>query len=273
MPTLPDDQWPADDPVLASFAEDLRIVAGGPAPEPRPGLVAVMNQGPSGPWSGVEGAVQLEPSPGRKKMLVKSMLGGLAAKVALGVGVAAASVTAAGAAGVLPAPAQDVVASVVSATTPFQLPTSSDVTSLVADQLGSTTTSSTSSTTLTTLAGSKTGDDKEAVNEDNSGTDRAVNHGACVSTAAKDKSNDDGNHGKTVSSVARSDCGKDTTAGSSTTTSSTTTSTTSLSSNTARSNNSGPGNANSANGGKGNSDNAGHGNGNGNSGKGNSGKD
>jgi hypothetical protein len=262
MPTLPDDQWPADDPVLASFAEDLRIVAGGPAPEPRPGLVAVMKQG----------AVQLEPSPGRKKMHVKSMLGGLAAKVALGVGVAAASVTAAGAAGVLPTPAQDVVASVVSATTPFQLPTSSDVTSVVAGQLGSTTTSSTSSTTLTTLAGSKTGDDNEAVNEDNSGTDRAVNHGACVSTAAKDKSNDDGNHGKTVSSVARSDCGKDSTAGSSTTTSSTT-STTSLSSNTARSNNSGPGN--SANSGKGNSGNAGndHGGGNGNSGKGNSGKD
>jgi hypothetical protein len=259
MPTLPDDQWPADDPVLASFAEDLRIVAGGPAPEPRPGLVAVMNQG----------AVQLQPSPGRKKMLVKSMLGGLAAKVALGVGVAAASVTAAGAAGVLPAPAQDVVASVVAATTPFQLPTSSsDVTSLVADDLGSTTTST--STTLTTLAGSKTGDDNEAVNDDNGGTTRAVNHGACVSTAAKDKSNDNGNHGKTVSSIARSDCGKDTTAGSSTTTSSTT-STTSLSAGTARANNSGPGSANS---GKGNSGNAGNGNaGNGNSGKGNSGRD
>lgn len=45
----------------------------------------------------------------------------LAAKVALGSGVAFASVTGAGAAGVLPAPLQDAVADVVSAVTPFEL--------------------------------------------------------------------------------------------------------------------------------------------------------
>ncbi len=188
MPKLPDDQWPADDPVLASFAEDLRIIAAGPAPEPRPGLVAVMRQG----------AVPIEPQPGRKKMLVKTAIGGLAAKLALGMGVATASVTAAGAAGVLPDPAQHAVASVVAATSPFTIPDRSDVKALASEDEPDGSTTTTSSTT-TTLAG----DDDVAGGD---GT-RAVNHGACVSTAAKDKSGE-GNHGKTVSSVARSDCGK-----------------------------------------------------------------
>ena len=39
MPALSDD-WPAHDPALASFTEYLRILAGGPALESRPGLVA-----------------------------------------------------------------------------------------------------------------------------------------------------------------------------------------------------------------------------------------
>lgn len=46
----------------------------------------------------------------------------LAAKVGLGTAVAAASVTGAGAAGVLPGPAQDAVAGVVSQVTPFEFP-------------------------------------------------------------------------------------------------------------------------------------------------------
>ena len=247
MPKLPDDQWPTDDPVLASFAEDLRIVASGPAPEPRPGLVAAMRQG----------AVPIEQPAGRKKkMLVKTFVGGLAAKLALGMGVAAASVTAAGAAGVLPDPAQHAVASVVAAATPFALPDPSDVTTLATedDTPGGSTTTTTSSTT-TTLAGS--GDDGDA------GT-RAVNHGLCVSTAAQDKSGE-GNHGKTVSSVARSDCGKTASSASTTTTvaggSTTTTigggSTTTTIDDGQRSANSGPGN--SGNGGRGNSGNSGNG--------------
>ena len=254
----PDDQWPADDPVLASFAEDLRMIAEGPAPEPRPGLVAVMRQG----------TVTIEPSTtGRKnKMLVKTLLGGLASKLALGVGLATATVTAAGAAGVLPDAAQHAVASVVEATTPFVLPDPSDVTTLVTQNpvLDGVTT-----TTSSTVAGAK---DTEAddVGDDNGGT-RAVNHGACVSAAAKDKSADDGSHGKTVSSIARSDCGKTGAAeGSTSTTVSSTTSTTVGSTTTTaaeqRSANSGPGSSNS---GKGNS---GNGNGNGNGGKGSSGK-
>ncbi len=266
MPKCPDDQWPADDPLLAAFAEDLRIVADGPAPEPRPGLVAVMRQG----------AVPIEPStPGRKnKMLVKTLLGGLAAKVAMGVGLATASVTAAGAAGVLPEPAQNAVASVVGAVTGLNLPDPSGVTTLVTgdESGGSTTTTTTVSSTTTTLADP---------DDDGSGGDttRAVNHGACVSAAAKDKSGE-GPHGRTVSSVARSDCGK--TDGSTTTTVPGSTTTTTVGSTTTttaadglRSSNSGPGNSgNSGNSGRGNSGNGGNGgNGNGgNSGPGNSGR-
>ena len=256
MPKLPDDQWPADDPVLAAFAEDLRIVASGPAPEPRPGLVAAMRQG----------AVPTEPpAAGRnKKMLVKTLLGGLVAKVAMGVGVATASVAAAGAAGVLPDPAQHAVATVVAATTPFNVPDKSDVTTLATEDEPGGVTTTTISSTATTLAGTDDGGDGD--------TTRAVNHGACVSTAAKDKSGE-GNHGKTVSSVARSDCGK-TDGSSSTTTTVPESTTTTIGSTTTtlddglRSSNSGPGN--SGNGGRGNS---GSGGGNrGNSGPGNSGR-
>lgn len=251
MPKLPDDQWPAGDPALASFAEDLRIIAGGPAPEPRPGLVAVMRQGPTVP-SG--------PPAGRKRMLVKTVVGGLVAKVALGMGVAAASVTAAGAAGVLPDPAQHALASVVAATTPFVLPDPSNVNLQV--------TGPSSSTTSTALAGDDDDDDDEA-------GDRKVNHGACVSAAARDKEEPaSGSHGKTVSSIARSDCGKtESTPNTSTSVLSSTTSTSVTSSTTSTSvagpqgtANSGSGSANS---GRGNG--ANNGNGNGNSGNGNGG--
>jgi hypothetical protein len=264
MPTLPDDEWPTGDPAMAAFAEDLRIVAGGPAPEPRPGLVAVMGRGV---------VVPSEPTAGRRKMLVKSVVGGVAAKIALGLGVAAASVTAVGAAGVLPEPAQHAVASVVSATTPFVLPDPSTVTARVADD--ETPPSTISSTTSTT---SGTGDDESA-----GGAGRPANHGACVSAAAKDKTeSDSGSHGRTVSSVARTDCGKTETPSSTTsttvagsTTSSTSTSTTSTTvAGTQRTTNSGPGSASSGRG-NGGGNNGGDNNGSGNSGngKGNSGKD
>ena len=258
MPALSDD-WPAHDPALASFTEDLRILAGGPAPEPRPGLVAVMRQGVVDPIT----------TPGRRKMLVKTLVGSLAAKIALGMGVATASVTAAGAAGVLPDPAQHAVAAVVDAATPFALPDPSDSINDVVDI-------PTSSTTTTTVA-----DDTD----DTSG--RAANHGACVSAVARDKSGS-GSHGKTVSSVARSDCGKTSATPSTTSTTvvSSTTSTTTLSSTTSTSvaTVSSAGNERTGNSGRGNSGNGGNSNGNsgnsngnsnggsGNSGRGNSGK-
>lgn len=51
---------------------------------------------------------------------------GVVAQAATGLGVAVASVTGAGAAGVLPEPVQDQVASVIQAVTPFDLPDSGD---------------------------------------------------------------------------------------------------------------------------------------------------
>jgi hypothetical protein len=258
MPTF-DDQWPTTDPVLAAFAEDLRTIAGGPAPEPRPGLVAAMRQGASLP---------IEPSPGRKKMLVRTLVGTLTAKLALGVGVAAASMTAAGAAGVLPDPAQHAVAAVVGAATPFALPEPSTATTRLGRE----------AITSTTLPGA--GDDADEAGDDKGGA-RADNHGACVSTAAKALAGTGA--GKTISSVARSDCGKtqtgtpsspvtSTTVGSPTTSSTVPGSTSSSTSSTIagnqnRSPNAGSGSTNS---GKGNSGNSGN---SASSGKGNSGKD
>ncbi|HVL28243.1 MAG TPA: hypothetical protein VM390_08845 [Acidimicrobiales bacterium] len=67
----------------------------------------------------------------KKKMLISELLAGLvtklaglgmAAKAGMGVTLAAASTTAAGAAGVLPAPAQHAVATVVATATPFTFP-------------------------------------------------------------------------------------------------------------------------------------------------------
>jgi len=171
-------------------------------------------------------------------MLVKTLLGSLFAKLAMGMGVAAASVTAVGAAGALPAPVQHAMASVVAATTPFVLPDPSSGTTV--EKVG---------TGGESTATAPRGDDASA--EDSSGHDRAANHGACVSAAARDKSATE-SHGKTVSSVARSDCGKTTTSStlvattSTTLLGSTTTSSTSTTlGNAARTANSGPGSVNS----------------------------
>jgi hypothetical protein len=244
-----DDQWPDGDPVMAALAEDLRIVASGPAPEPRPGLVALMAGG---------GAVEPAPQPRRPKMLVKTVLGSLAAKVALGVGVAAASVTAVGATGVLPDQAQHAVASVVSATTPFVLPDPSTERPHTVDDPTEATT-----TTITGATGNGAGGNGAVgtgavgtgtVGDDPAGHDPADNHGACVSAAAQDTSGT-GSHGKTVSSVARSDCGKVATTSttlvttSTTVPNSTTSSTSTTVAGTSRVSNAGPG---SANAGKGN---------------------
>ena len=181
-------------------------------------------------------------------MLLKTLLASLAAKIAVGTGLAIASVTAAGAAGVLPDPAQHAVASVVEATTPFDL----------ADQAVEDLTTTTTSTTIAS------GDDDEVGEDGVTDTTRKLNHGACVSAVAKNTSGPD--KGKTVSSVARSDCGKTSTSTTvapptSTSSTSTTVAGSSTTSSTLdagkRSANSGPGSANS---GRGNSGNGGSGN-------------
>ncbi len=146
-------------------------------------------------------------------MLVNTFLASLAAKLAMATGLAVATVTAAGAAGVLPEPAQNAVASVVEATTPFALPSAAadEVVDDVDDDVTTTTLG-----TSTTIAGNDEDDDDGTTD----GT-RKENHGLCVSTVAKNTPGGP-DKGKTVSSVARSDCGKTSTTVAPTTTSSTT---------------------------------------------------
>jgi hypothetical protein len=182
-------------------------------------------------------------------MLVNTFLASLAAKLAMATGLAVATVTAAGAAGVLPEPAQKVVASAVEATTPFALPDAGD--DVVEDLVDDVTT--TTLGTSTTIAG----------DDDDGTTDgvRKENHGLCVSTVAKNTPGGP-DHGKTVSSVARSDCGKKSATTSTTvapTTSSTTvttiapTTTSTVAGLAPGTANSGKGNSGSSNSGKGNS--------------------
>lgn len=189
-------------------------------------------------------------------MLVHTFLASLAAKLAMATGLAVATVTAAGAAGVLPEPAQKAVASVVEATTPFALP-DTDGEALVDEVVDDGTTTTTLDTSTTIAGDDDAGDD--AGEETTDGT-RKENHGLCVSTVAKNTPGGPGK-GKTVSSIARSDCGKTSTTVAPTTTSSTTVTTlapTTTSSTVAgiapSTANSGKGNSgNSANSGKGNS--------------------
>jgi len=126
---------------LVPFVEDLGETASGPAPATKPALAMLLAQGfstekgdlPATAASNVTGpASQAAGLPKwRKKMLISELLAGLvtqfaglgmAAKAAMGLTLAAASTTAAGAVGVLPAPAQHAVATVVEAATPFSFP-------------------------------------------------------------------------------------------------------------------------------------------------------
>lgn len=122
---------------LDAFASQVRRVADGPVPEPSLQLAAFLSSGlsteksnlPATAASNVTGpAPQVAGLPKwrKKSMALAEFLAGLsvAAKAALGIGVAAASVTAAGAAGALPGPAQDAVAATVRAVTPFSFPES-----------------------------------------------------------------------------------------------------------------------------------------------------
>jgi hypothetical protein len=192
-------------------------------------------------------------------MLVNTFLASLAAKLAMATGLAVATVSAAGAAGVLPDPAQNVVASVVEATTPFSIPNATAAADVLEDVDDIDDVTTTTLGTSTSLPGTDADDDSDGTTD---GT-RKVNHGACVSTVAKNTPGGP-DHGKTVSSVARSDCGK-TSASTSTTVAPTTSSTVAPTSSTSSTSTTVAG-VTSANSGKGNSGNSG------NTGKGNSGK-
>lgn len=127
-------------PSLAALAEELRDMAVGPAPQPSPLLAVLLQQGfstengdPSATAaSNVPGPAQQAaglPKWRRRRMVIGEFLAGLsvAAKATFGVGVAMASVTAAGAAGALPGAVQNVVATGIEAVTPFDLPDSGDL--------------------------------------------------------------------------------------------------------------------------------------------------
>jgi len=202
---------------LATFADDLRVSASGPAPVPHGLLLKMVTEG----FSTENVPTSIEPGPApqvtgpprrRTRMTLAQLLAGLAAKLAglgmaakagLGLSLAAASVAGAGTAGVLPDPVQHAVASVVNAATPLQLPDPGGAASLVDDVTDDViddvidVVDDVTTTTTTAVPG------------DDEGTGRATNHGACVSAIAKDKSAAiDGNHGKAVSEAAHSDCGK-----------------------------------------------------------------
>lgn len=126
---------------LIPFVEDLGEAARGSAPPMTPALALFLAEGFStekGDLPATAARRATGPAPQaagppkwRKKMLVSELLAGLvtklaglgmAAKAGLGLTLAAASTTAAGAVGVLPAPAQHAVATAVDVATPFTFP-------------------------------------------------------------------------------------------------------------------------------------------------------
>ena len=98
---------------LVPFVEDLREAASQPAPVVRQALARLLAEGFS-----TKPAPFVHGVPARRTKVV--------ARVALGFGLALAGTTAAGAAGVLPDPAQRAVATVVQAATPFSFPDTAD---------------------------------------------------------------------------------------------------------------------------------------------------
>ena len=121
---------------LVPFVEDLEKASQEPAPVVSPVLALLLKEGFT-PASGVLPAAPgpapaaMPPAPRAERAVVRPVLRGalgrvaglgLLAKAGLGFGLVAASTTAAGAAGVLPGPAQHAVAKVVSAATPFSFP-------------------------------------------------------------------------------------------------------------------------------------------------------
>ena len=110
---------PDGDPVLGPFVVGLRRLATDPEPVPSPALAAVLTHGAPA----VEQPLDELAARRRSKLMapIRTVAGlSLAAKVALGVGVAAAATTGAAAANVLPGPVQDGVAEVVSVASPFE---------------------------------------------------------------------------------------------------------------------------------------------------------
>ena len=160
------DQLPLDD-ALAPFAEEVRFAVSGPPPVPSMPLAAVLAAGfsglsptekgdllvtaannvhgpaPEAAWRPLRNVANWKeetdmPVPGILAALVaKLALAGTAAKGALaGVTAVTALAMAGGAAGVLPGPAQTLVASAVNAATPFEFPGVDDPAAVVESVTG-----------------------------------------------------------------------------------------------------------------------------------------
>ncbi|MFP5375483.1 MAG: hypothetical protein ACLGIO_01700 [Acidimicrobiia bacterium] len=117
---------------LAAFADELRALAGGPAPAPSPELASMLADGFSpgaGPAPAGRGRARRATwgrRAGRAGVGRRVAAAGAAGRAALATSVALAGITAAGAAGALPGAAQHIVATAVEAITPFQLPDQAD---------------------------------------------------------------------------------------------------------------------------------------------------
>jgi hypothetical protein len=114
-----------EDVLLTAFVRDARLAAAGPVPAPSAELASMFSADISSPPLPVEAHSTVTTLRSRR-MPIPVILTALpfAAKAALGVGVAAAAVGGAGAAGVLPEPVNNAVANVISTVTPFNLSTS-----------------------------------------------------------------------------------------------------------------------------------------------------
>jgi len=222
---------------LVLFAEDLRVAVSGPAPAPAPHLARLLAEGlsieyrgaPAITGSALPAAPETADRPRRiRKMTISELLTtlaaklgglGLAAKAALGLGLATATAATVGAAGVLPAPAQHAVATVVNAT-PLHIPDGTD------DHDATATVTTSNGTTPPAVSDPATAGDGTDVGS-GTGTGTAGQptdtHGACVSTVAQNAPKGPGGvHGDAVSAAAQT-CPKGTEAGDGTTTTSTST--------------------------------------------------
>ncbi len=131
----PIDDGPARDDVLVAFARDVRAVAARPAPSPSLELADVLlagfstEKGDQLATAGsnvnrpVEQVAGLPKWRKRRTMMPAGFLSSLIGKIVAGATTGMVGVTAAGAAGALPGPAQDAVAGVIEAVSPFDLPT------------------------------------------------------------------------------------------------------------------------------------------------------
>jgi hypothetical protein len=137
---------PVPDPdlaLVAAFVGEARSLAHEAPPAPSPALATILAGDPVRETvlsrAGRDARTATAAHPGLAErsraflphplssLLRKVAAAGLAAKIALGAGVAAASITGAAASGVLPGPVQDAVAGAVRAVTPFEFPHSADV--------------------------------------------------------------------------------------------------------------------------------------------------